>query len=70
MLRSHMHLIGKFVRSAGRTGFRKGKRGMVGEHPKIVVALESGDSAAAHAVMIERIDGLERRVFKGGLDGG
>lgn len=65
MLRPHWFFIGKFVRSLGRTGYRKGKRDMSTEHRAILAALAAGDAAAASAVMIAHIDGSERRVFKG-----
>ncbi len=65
MLRPHWFFVGKFVRSLGRTGYRKGKRDMSAEHRAILAALAAGDAAAASAVMIAHIDGSERRVFKG-----
>ncbi len=65
MLRPHWFFIGKFVRSLGQTGYRKGKRDMSAEHRAILAALEAGDAAAARAAMITHIDGSERRVFKG-----
>lgn len=65
MLRPHWFFVGKFVRSLGRTGYRKGKRDMSTEHRAILAALAAGDAAAAGAAMIAHIDGSERRVFKG-----
>ncbi|WP_421723596.1 FadR/GntR family transcriptional regulator [Bauldia sp.] len=65
MLRPQWKFIGRFVRSLGRTGYRKGKRDMSAEHGAILNALEAGDTAAAKAAMSIHIDGSERRVFKG-----
>ena len=65
MLRPHWFFIGKFVRSLGQTGYRKGKRDMSAEHRAILAALKAGDAATARAAMITHIDGSERRVFKG-----
>lgn len=65
MLRPHWFFIGKFVRSLGRTGYRKGKRDMCEEHRAIIAALEAHDAETARRAMIAHIDGSERRVFKG-----
>ena len=65
MLRPHWFFIGKFVRSLGRTGYRKGKRDMCEEHRAIIAALEAHDVETARQAMLAHIDGSERRVFKG-----
>ncbi|NQV99847.1 MAG: FadR family transcriptional regulator [Rhodospirillales bacterium] len=65
MLRSHTFFIGKFVRSLGSTGYRKGKRAMNGEHHVILDAIEAGDPEAARQAMLDHIEASERRVFKG-----
>lgn len=65
MLRPQWKFIGKFVRSLGRTGYRKGRRDMSAEHGAILDALEAGDVAAAKTAMFVHIEGSERRVFKG-----
>lgn len=65
MLRPHWFFVGKFVRSLGRTGYRKGKREMSAEHRAILAAIEAGDPAAARTAMVAHIEASERRVFKG-----
>lgn len=64
MLHPHWMFVGSFLRSLGMSGARNGKR-MTAEHMRIVDAMASGDPKAARRVMLEHIDGSERRVFKG-----
>ncbi len=64
MLHPHWKFVGSFLRSLGVIGARKGKR-MTSEHMKIVDALARRDPRAARRVMLDHIDGSERRVFKG-----
>ncbi|MBY6162505.1 FadR family transcriptional regulator [Mameliella alba] len=68
MLRPSWIFVGNFVKSLGWAGTRTGGS-MIEEHQAIADAIAARDAEGARAAMLTHVDGSERRVFKGKMDG-